>query len=157
MPSRRELIQMTPEETKEFLATQKTLIIVSNGKDGFPHPMPMWYAVDDQGRLSVTTFSKAQKVLNYQRDNKASLLVEDGEEYEALRSVMIKANAEVIDDYDTVVDTLVRISTKGLPPEQQNLDAVREGVKGTAQKRVVIRFTPIETISWNHAKLGGKY
>jgi len=157
MPSRRELIQMTPEETKEFLATQKTLIIVSNGKDGFPHPMPMWYAVDDQGRLSVTTFSKAQKVLNYQRDYKASLLVEDGEEYEALRSVMIKANAEVIDDFDTVVDTLVRISTKGLPPEQQNLDAVREGVKGTAQKRVVIRFTPIETISWNHAKLGGKY
>ena len=41
MPSRRELIQMTPEETKEFLAMQKTLIIVSNGKDGFPHPMPM--------------------------------------------------------------------------------------------------------------------
>lgn len=157
MPSRRELIQMTPEETKEFLETQKTLIIVSNGKDGFPHPMPMWFAVDDQGRLSVTTFSKAQKVVNFQRDNKASLLVEDGEEYEALRSVMIKATAEVVDDFDTVVDTLVKISTKGLPPEQQNLDAVREGVKGTAKKRVVIRFTPIETLTWNHAKLGGKY
>ena len=49
MPSRRNNIELTDAEIRAFLDSSKTLIIVSNGKDGYPHPMPMWFYVDDAG------------------------------------------------------------------------------------------------------------
>ena len=42
MPSRRSAISLSPEEIRKYLDSQKTLIIVSNGRDGFPHPMPIY-------------------------------------------------------------------------------------------------------------------
>ena len=41
---------------------EKTLIIVSNGHNGYPHPMPMWFDRDHDGCLYCTTFGKSQKV-----------------------------------------------------------------------------------------------
>jgi len=96
MASRREQIQLTPAEIGDFLAAQKTIILVSNGKDGYPHPMPMWFYADDDGVIQCTTFRKSQKVLNLRRDPKAALLVESGEEYAALKGVLIYAQARIV-------------------------------------------------------------
>jgi Pyridoxamine 5'-phosphate oxidase len=157
MPSRRELIQLTPEEIRDYLVTQKTLIIVSNGKDGFPHPMPMWFYADDAGCLYCTTFSKAQKVYNFQRDPKATLLVESGEEYAQLKGLVIYADTEIIDDFDAVCDGLVKINTKGGNPDDEQKKKLLAAVSPTAKKRVLLKFTPREYVSWDHRKLGGKY
>tara|TARA_A100001037_G_scaffold298102_1_gene321243 strand:+ start:8131 stop:8604 length:474 start_codon:yes stop_codon:yes gene_type:complete len=157
MPSRRELIALSPEEIQEFLEAQKTLIIVSNGRDGYPHPMPMWYYADPDGCLYCTTFKKAQKVFNWQRDAKASLLVESGEEYAELKSVLIYATAEIIDDIDEVCEALVNIGSKGRTLSADERQAMKGGMTKTAEKRVLLRFTPQRYVSWDHAKLGGKY
>jgi nitroimidazol reductase NimA-like FMN-containing flavoprotein (pyridoxamine 5'-phosphate oxidase superfamily) len=158
MPSRREIIQLSDEEIHDYLVSQKTLIIVSNGKDGYPHPMPMWFYADDQGCLYCTTFSKAQKVFNFQRDPKATLLVESGDEYARLKSVLIYATAEVISDLDAVCDALVNITTKGRNNvAADELDKIRAGVAKTAEKRVLLKFTPERYVTWDHSKLGGKY
>jgi nitroimidazol reductase NimA-like FMN-containing flavoprotein (pyridoxamine 5'-phosphate oxidase superfamily) len=157
MPSRREIIALTPEEIAAFLVEQKTIIIVANGKDGYPHPMPMWFYADDAGCIYCTTFRKSQKVLNFKRDPRASLLVESGEEYAALKSVLIYARAEVIDDLDTVVDTLVKITTKGQSAPAADVERLAAGVRKTAEKRVVLKFVPERYVSWDHAKLGGRY
>ena len=71
MPSRRKQIELDDNEIGDYLDAQKTLIIVSNGHNGYPHPMPMWFARDDDGTIRCTTFSKSQKVLNWRRDPKA--------------------------------------------------------------------------------------
>lgn len=157
MPSRRDNITMTDEELHDFLNAKRTLIIVSNGKDGYPHPMPMFYAVDDQGRLLVSTFGKSQKVKNYERDPRASLLVEAGEEYEHLKSVVMKADVEILTDYDTVLQGMIDIALSRLEGAAPDMDAIRQRVEHTAKKRVLLRFTPTETISWDHEKLGGVY
>ena len=157
MPSRRELIALSDEEIQQFLQEQKTLIIVSNGRDGYPHPMPMWYHVDTAGCLYCTTFSKAQKVLNWRRDPKASLLVESGEEYAELKSVLIYAQAEVIEDFDAICDALVSISSKGRELTDEQAQALRAQVAPTAEKRVLLKFTPERYVSWDHSKLGGRY
>ncbi|MDP6376159.1 MAG: pyridoxamine 5'-phosphate oxidase family protein [Pseudomonadales bacterium] len=157
MPSRRELIQLTHEEMAEFLDTSRTLIIVSNGVDGYPHPVPMWFCRDAEGRLCCTTFKKAQKVLNFRRDPKASLLVESGHDYEELKSVLIYAHADVVEDVDAVRDTLVGINSKGRTVSEAEREELREAVSNTAEKRVMIRFTPQRYVSWDHAKLGGRY
>ena len=112
MPSRRESIELTEDERQEFIDSSKTIIIVSNGRDGYPHTMPMWFYRAQDDCIYCTTFRKAQKVLNYRRDSKATLLVESGLEYAELKSVMIYATAEVVDDLETVQDTLLNINTR---------------------------------------------
>ena len=113
MASRREMIAMTDDEISQYLAEQQTLIIVSNGPNGYPHPMPMWYFADGEGCLNCTTFEKSQKVLNFKRDPKATLLVESGTVYAQLKSVLVYAQAEVIADHEQIVDCLVNINRKG--------------------------------------------
>ena len=101
MPSRRKLIQMTPQEIDAYLnASQEYLIIVSIGKDGFPHPMPTNYYVDESRNLWTTTFRKSQKVKNLERDPRASLLVESGKHYAELKAVIVYAQVEIIYDKD---------------------------------------------------------
>ena len=157
MPSRREIIQLTDDEIRSYMNDARTLIIVSNGRNGYPHPMPMWFYMDDDGNFFCTTFRKSQKVVNFRRDPRASLLVESGEEYAELKSVLAYAECEVIDDFDTVCDTLVKVNTKGREVDDGEVEALLSAVSKTAEKRVVLKFTPREIISWDHAKLGGKY
>jgi nitroimidazol reductase NimA-like FMN-containing flavoprotein (pyridoxamine 5'-phosphate oxidase superfamily) len=157
MPSRRNNIELTSAEIREFLDSRKTLIIVSNGPDGFPHPMPMWFYVDDAGCVYCTTFGKSQKVVNLQRDPHASLLVESGLEYAELKGVVIYAHTQIIDDVERAIDTLVKINTRGVSVDAAQRAALAAAVAKTAAKRVVLKFTPQRYVSWDHAKLGGRY
>jgi len=157
MASKRSKIEMNDAEIKEYLGASKTMTIVSNGFNGYPHPMPMWFYVDDAGCLYCTTFRKSQKVANYLRNPKASLLIESGTEYADLKSVLIYAGAEIIDDLDTVLEVMVKITSKGLDLNAEELSTAAEGVRATAPKRVVIKFTPEKYITWDHSKLGGVY
>ncbi|MCP5178313.1 MAG: pyridoxamine 5'-phosphate oxidase family protein [Pseudomonadales bacterium] len=157
MPSRREIIQLNDQEIREYLVSQKTIILVSNGVGGFPHPMPMWFYADEQGRICCTTFSKSQKVLNYQRDPRATLLVESGEEYAELKGLVIYADTEIVEDFDAVCDTLLKINTKGRDVTPEQAQKILAGVAPTAKKRVLLRFTPRKVVSWDHSKLGGVY
>ena len=77
--SRRDQIRMTEDELRDFVANARTIIVNSIGVDGVPHPMPMWFAVEDDGAIVMTTFRRSQKVKNLERDPRVSLLVEDGE------------------------------------------------------------------------------
>lgn len=157
MPSRRKLIELTADEVRTYLDSEKTLIIVGNGHNGYPHPMPMWFAHDPDGTIRCTTFTKSQKVLNWRRDPKATLLLESGVEYEELKGVVIYATCEIIDDLDDVKDTLVAINSRGRDLDDSAKATLREGVSGTAAKRVVLKFTPKRYVTWDHAKLGGRY
>ena len=157
MPSRRKLIELDADEVRDYLNTEKTLIIVSNGRRGYPHAMPMWFAVLDDGSIVCTTFRKSQKVLNWQRDPKATLLVETGEEYAELKGVMIYATCEIVDELEEVKDTLAAINAKGRELAEGEWDKLREAVSGTAPKRVVLRFRPERYITWDHSRLGGRY
>lgn len=157
MPSRRKLIEMTPDERNSYVDNAHTLIIVSNGKNGYPHPMPMWFAVDEDGSFLCTTFRKSQKVLNWRRDSKASLLIESGEEYSELQGVVVYADTEIVDDLDAVVDALVKINSKGRSLNEDQLGKLRNSVSSTADKRIVLKFKPSKYVSWDHTKLQGRY
>jgi len=82
--SRRDQIVMTKDEVRRFLESKKTISIVSNGPGGFPHPMPMWFALDPDGSIRMATYRTSQKILNIQRDPRVSILCESGVEYAVL-------------------------------------------------------------------------
>jgi PPOX class probable F420-dependent enzyme len=155
--SQRDRIRMSDAEIHAFLGRNKTLIICSIGPDGVPHPMPMWFAMDDDGSIRMTTFRKSQKVKNIQRDPRVSLLSEDGEEYFELRGVVLYGEAEIIDDIDFVKETMVRISGGQAPVDPAAAEGMKAVIGGTAAKRVGLRIRPDRIVSWDHRKLGGSY
>lgn len=156
MPSRRELICMTKAEIADYLAGQRRIIVVTNGPGGMPHPVPMNYGLDDEGRVLITSFAKAQKVRNLERDPRATLLVESGERYQDLKSVIAYSDAEIIREPEQVARLMGRIEA-----DHDLSDSITGGmseqVRASIAKRVLIRFTPYRYVSWDHAKLGQYY
>ena len=155
--SRRDKINMSPEEISAFLRTSKTIILVSNGSNGFPHPMPMWYAVDDNDVVYMTTFSKSQKISNLRADPRVSLLVESGDEYQQLKSVLIYTKVELLEGVEATRDIMFNISVHRGDLTEDAGEEVRAGMLKSASKRIGMKFTPDKIISWDHSKLGGVY
>ena len=155
--SRRDQIRMTDEEVRDFVRGSKTIILCSSGPDGVPHPMPMWFVADDDLCIRMTTYGKSQKVLNLERDPRASLLVEAGEAYEELQGVLMYGKVELVRDTEQVIDTLLDASNTRPGDDPEQTKAVRESMRANASKRVLMRFRPDRVVSWNHAKLAGIY
>ena len=149
--SRREQIRMTDDEVLAYLDEEKTLICATNGKDGFPHLMPLWYVVRD-GELWAWTFTKSQKVRNLERDPRAAIQVESGTEYEELRGIMLKTEVELIREPDRVADLGVAIFSRGVGHELTT--EVHAKIAGQAEKRIGLRFVERERATWDHRKLG---
>ncbi|MFT4025933.1 MAG: pyridoxamine 5'-phosphate oxidase family protein [Novosphingobium sp.] len=156
MPSRRELIRMTPAEVRAYLGSQRRIIAVTIGPDGMPHPMPMNYGLDDEGRIILSTFRKSQKVKNVERDPRATLLVESGDSYGELKAAILFADVEIIDEPEQV-RALMNLMKAGEVLAESMDEGRNEQVRASVAKRVVLRFTPFRTISWDHGKLGAFY
>jgi PPOX class probable F420-dependent enzyme len=152
--SRRSQITMSDEEVAGFLSEQRVVICATNGPHGWPHLMPLWYVVRD-GDVWAWTYSKSQKVRNLERDSRATLQVETGEEYQELRGVMIEAETEIHSDTERIVEfgaeLMQRYGAGATGPEF--MDAVR----AQAAKRVALQFTARRVATWDHRKLGGVY
>ena len=156
MAGRRDQIKLTDAEQAELLDGERIVIVTSLGPRGWPHSMPMWFLVRD-GELWCWTYGKSQKVKNLERDPRATLLIEAGHEYTELRGIQIEAEAELIRDVERVAefgkDLAIRYSG-GIDSIEGDAAAALEA---QAAKRVVLRFEPIRTATWDHRKLGGTY
>jgi PPOX class probable F420-dependent enzyme len=159
--SRRDQIRMTDAELADFIGAAQTIIVVSNGKDGVPHPMPMWFGVEPGGVIVMTTFTKSQKIKNLERDPRVALLVEKGTEYSQLQGAVIYGKAELVRDPAGVVDILTTVTMRQQgklrsfgaadDPVAQQLG---RAFAATAPKRTGIRVKPEKVVSWDHGKLG---
>ena len=141
---------MSLEDISSYLKESRTIILVSNGKNGYPHPMPMWYAVDEKNTVYMTTFKKSQKIEILKRDPRVALLVESGDSYNQLKSVLIYTRVDL-------VDILMKISIQRGDLEDDSDETVRQGMLKTAGKRMGMVFSPEKIVSWDHSKLGGVY
>jgi PPOX class probable F420-dependent enzyme len=150
--SRRGLIKMTPEEADAFLAEQMTVTCATNGRDGFPHLMPLWYVMRD-GRLWAWTYAKSQKVKNLERDPRATLQVETGTAYEELRGVMLRCDVTIHRDVDVIVDFAMELVAR----YSGGAEEAREAFRRQAPKRVALEFVERDRVTWDHRKLGGTY
>ena len=157
MGSRRKQIEMSEEEIQKFLGEQKVAIVTSFGPRGWPHSMPLWYLVED-GKIRSWTFRKSQKVKNLERDPRATVLVEAGYDiYPELRGVMYEAETVVHEDPETVVDYAIKVGARYTPGGGEPTPEMIEAFRTQAPKRVVLEFTPVRTVTWDHRKLGGVY
>jgi nitroimidazol reductase NimA-like FMN-containing flavoprotein (pyridoxamine 5'-phosphate oxidase superfamily) len=153
MPSRRSTITMSDEEIVDYLEQQKVLNVATIGPTGHPHVVAMWYVVLD-GKPAFWTFGKSQKIMNIRRDPKITGLVESGDAYNELRGVELVGTARLIEDYESIRDLGIRVSTKysGAPS-----DAALPFIEKQAQKRIGVVIDVDSVVSWDHTKLAGAY
>ena len=143
---------MTRDEVAAFLAARRTLICATNGYDGWPHLMPLWYVVRND-EIWAWTYAKSQKVRNLERDPRATLQLEAGESYDQLRGVMITADTRIHRDPRAVTGLGLELAERyagGEPPTEAAVEVIRR----QAAKRVALQFTVRRTASWDHRKLG---
>jgi PPOX class probable F420-dependent enzyme len=152
--SRRDEIVMTEKETKDLLQHARVMILTSLGRDGLPHPMPMFYGIESDGSVVMSTYTKSQKILNLKRDPRVSLLVEDGATYNELRGVVLYGKAELVPDTDDVMRMIAVVASRGGEASDDS-EAALAGRRRMASKRTGIRIRPERIVSWDHAKIAG--
>ena len=155
MGKKRDLIKMSHDEIRLFITRQKSIQVATLGINGWPHLTTLWFALDND-EIVLETFSKSQKVKNLQRDNRISVLFEEGDIYEQLKAVSIEGYAELITEVEEVhrlhMKVILRNNSAGYPTE-----LLEEASKAMAPKKTAIRIKPIKIMSWDHSKLAGVY
>jgi general stress protein 26 len=156
--SRRDTIRMSDDEVLGFLDEERTVVCATNGREGWPHLMPLWFVLRQTGpdgarELWAWTFAKSQKVRNLERDARATLQVETGEAYAELRGVMLECDVVVHRDVERIRELALELFGRygGID------DDVRAMIDQQAPKRVALQFVERRRATWDHRKLGGTY
>jgi PPOX class probable F420-dependent enzyme len=148
-------VSMSPEEISAFLATPRTAVLSSLGKDGSPHAAGMWFAADER-EIRMWTYRKSQKAVNLERDPRCAFLVEEGMAYSELRGVLVKGSVQLVGDLDDIVAIgrelyeRYTLPATGVQAEQGPIVEIER----QAAKRVGLALPLEDVASWNHSKLG---
>ncbi len=146
----RDQITLTADEVAALVTASRTATMATNGPSGTPHLVAMWFAVID-GVIWFESKAKAQKVVNLQRDDRMTVLIEDGDTYDTLRGVSLEGRGVVIDDAEQIWQVGVSVWERYTGPYTEES---RPLVEAMLRKRVVVRLDVQRTRSWDHRKLG---
>jgi nitroimidazol reductase NimA-like FMN-containing flavoprotein (pyridoxamine 5'-phosphate oxidase superfamily) len=146
---RRRQIHLSEAEQTEFLGKNRKCALATLDRDGYPHLVAMTYGVKD-GVFYMTSYGKAQKVLNIRRNPKVGLMIEAGGSYGELKGVMVRGICDIIEGEDAVREAWTVIAGEG---GRQR----RRETNDSAAKRVTLKVTPLRIVTWDHTKLGGRY
>ncbi|MEZ5734519.1 MAG: hypothetical protein R3E09_01735 [Novosphingobium sp.] len=147
---------MTPEEIRAYLEEQTRIIVVTNGPDGLPHPAPMNYGLDEEGRILHDHFPQEPESEEHRA---RSARDPAGRKRRGLFGSQIGhayTDAEIIDDPEEVAQAMSRY-----PCRAGNL-----GQPERIDERAGPRFlccawcfaSPRSAaVSWDHTKLGDSY
>lgn len=184
--SRRDQIKMSEAEVASFLEEERTVTCATIGPRGWPHLMPLWYVsrkpdlspalpvaspqsqastgvgAPDGPRIWAWTYATSQKIRNLERDPRATLQVEAGEQYQELRGVMFECDVLVHRETEIVSALGQEIfrryaAPRGEPPVDALAPEVAAMVDKQAAKRVALEFVERRRATWDHRKLAGVY
>jgi PPOX class probable F420-dependent enzyme len=126
---------MKADEAREFIAAHHRAVLATRRADGHPQLSPVLCAVDDDGRVIISTRETAVKTRNLRRDPHASLCVlSDGFFGEW---VQVEGTAEVV-SLPAAMDLLVEYyrRTAGEHPDWAEYRAAME-----RDRRVIVRIS----------------
>ena len=150
MPERPD-IRLTADEQAAFLRTNRKCALATLDQDGFPHVTAMNFVMRD-GAFYMTSYGKAQKVVNIRRNPKTAMMVETGSAYAELKGVMVRGLCEVIEGAEAVQQVFAwSAEARG---ETYSRPAA---ASSSAPKRVVLKIVPQKIVTWDHSKLDGRY
>ncbi|HEY2695601.1 MAG TPA: PPOX class F420-dependent oxidoreductase [Pseudonocardiaceae bacterium] len=148
--NQRARITMTEAEIAEFVEHSRIATMGTIGHSGLPHLVAMWFAVLD-GQIWFETKTKSQKAVNLRRDDRLTVLIEDGRTYDQLRGVSLEGRGVLLDDPDTSLRVGTSVWERYYGPYTADQ---RPAVEALMNKRVMVRVDVDRVRSWDHRKLG---
>jgi len=143
----RAAVRMSTGEQRQFLESGRKLVLASHARDGSIQLVVMHYGFLDNG-LAFLTKRTSQKVSNFSRDPRASIIVHAGERYNELQGLCLAGRIQVIDEVDRVMEVARTMKLR--------YDEVKDPAKleRAMRNRVVLKFATERAISWDHTKIG---
>jgi PPOX class probable F420-dependent enzyme len=126
---------MELDEAREVIREQHRAVLATIRGDGGPQMSPVLVAVDDDGRVLVSTRETALKVRNLRRDPRSWLCVLPDGFFG--RWIQVEGSTEIVSlpaAMDGLVDYYRRVSG-----EHENWDEYREAMR--SERRVLLRVT----------------
>jgi PPOX class probable F420-dependent enzyme len=135
---------MDLDQARRFIKDNPRSVFATRRKSGRPQLTPIVAALDDDGRLMISSRASAYKVRNATRDPRVSVMFQTNQFFGG--HVQVDGTAEIIslpDAMELLVDYYRRLS--GEHPDWDEYRAAME-----AEKRVLIRVT-IERAGPDHS------
>lgn len=154
MSSGRDQVKLSEEEVQALLEENLKVQVAANGHQGYPHLTTLFYVVRD-GKIAFWTYGRSQKIVNLERDDRVTALVEDGTDYFELRGVSIEGRAEIVRDRDTILEIGRAVSVRmfGVDSFEALGEIGAQTVEKQATKRVGVIIHPERVASWDHRKM----
>lgn len=137
--------ELTLDEAKEMIASEKDGVLSVHGDDGYPYGVPVNYGYIDGKFYIHCRKNKSHKIDAIARDPKVCFTIVAKhelweEEYTTkFRSVVIFGKARIISDPDELVDAMGKMM-EGLAPEY--VEGAKERARGAAHVLAMIEITP---------------
>jgi PPOX class probable F420-dependent enzyme len=134
---------MTPEERRAFVREHRTAVFGYNRSNDGPAMSIVYYAMDGDDTILVSTMAERGKARAVARTGKVSLCVLDEQWPPTYLQVYCDATLET--DEDIVVDTMMRIGAvmAGRPLDESVRPMVVQGAR--AERRVTLVLRPYAT------------
>ena len=134
---------MTPEERRAFVREHRTAIFGYNRLSDGPAMSIVYYVIDSDDTILVSTMLARAKARAVARNPKVSLCVLDEQWPPTYLQVYCDASVET--DVEAATDLMMRIAgvMAGQPMPESLRGQVRQGA--VVEKRVVLRLRPYET------------
>lgn len=158
--SGRDKIRMSSEEIAAYLDEQKVIQVATIGPNGRPHLAPLWYVARGNGPdglpvLGTWTYGKSQKALNLRRLPQATVLVESGDAYTALRGISMECDVELVEDYAGTLEIGLAMAARyGSGGYGEDQTATVAAFEQQAAKRVGLLLHATRVATWDHGKIG---
>jgi hypothetical protein len=134
---------MSDAEARAFLAGPpvRPATLATVRKDGTPHVVPVWYALDDDGTVLFTTGADTVKGRAIRRTGRVCLCVQD--DRPPYSFVTIEGVAAWTDELDQVRSWAARIGGRYMGAERAEEFGARNGVPG----ELLVRVTPTRVVA----------
>lgn len=154
MSSGRDQVKLSEEEVQALIEENLKVQVAANGHQGYPHLTTLFYVVQD-GRIAFWTYGRSQKIVNLERDDRVTALVEDGTDYFELRGVSIEGRAEIVRDRERILEIGKAVSVRmfGVDSFEALGEIGAQTVEKQATKRVGVIIHPERVASWDHRKM----
>ncbi|MEU3192274.1 PPOX class F420-dependent oxidoreductase [Streptomyces sp. NPDC006992] len=121
---------MTEAQWRAFVLTgTRTGKLATTRRDGRPHVTPVWFLLDDAGRLLFTVDSASLKYRSLRRDPRFSLCVDDQEPPYSF--VMLECvAAEFLDDLEMMRSWATRLGSRYMGADRADEYGRRNAVPG---------------------------
>ena len=137
--------QLSREECLQILINEPRGVLSLMGDDGYPYGVPMdhWYC-EENGKLYFHCGKEGHKIDSLARSNKVSFCVMDpgtrkeGDWALYIRSVILFGRITVVEDPETVIDIIRKLSFKYTPDTQ----FIEEEIRKYGSEALCLELTP---------------